>query len=224
MKKAISVLAAGVMALSSLPVLSVSAEEIYALGDVDMDGIVTGHDTAMVSRYVLDDTYTLTEEQLQLADVNGDGEVNQADADILYNDMQVYALGDVDMVTVIYHNGNTGEHIEAEHSRLTVNDAIAIMAYYVRKCASLENNWTQVQYNLGDLNLDGTVDLTDACCALNAYTRSVALLSPFGNPEQYYSGEIEIRVMDPDDPSSVIDDSNGDAVLIGKDLIDMGKK
>ncbi len=56
MKKAISVLAAGIMALSSLPVLGVSVEETYALGDVDMDGVVTGHDTAMVSRYVLDDT------------------------------------------------------------------------------------------------------------------------------------------------------------------------
>ena len=75
-----------------------SAEEItYALGDVDMDGVVTGHDTAMVSRYVLDDTYTLTEEQLKLADVNEDGTVDQADADKLYTEMQVYPLGDVDM-------------------------------------------------------------------------------------------------------------------------------
>lgn len=224
MKKVISTLAAGVMALSSLPILGVSAEEVYALGDVDMDGVVTGHDTAMVSRYVLDDTYTLTEEQLQLADVNGDGEVNQADADILHDEMQEYALGDVDMVTVIYHNGNTGEHIEAEYSWLDVEDAVQIMIHYVKQCANLEDDWTQVQYNLGDLNLDGIVDMMDVCCALKAYARQSAALTLFGNPEQYYSGEVEIRVMDPDDPSSLIDGSDGDAVLIGKDLIDMGKK
>ena len=62
-----------------------------------MDGVVTGHDTAMVSRYVLDDTYTLTDEQLKLADVNEDGVVDQADADKLHHEMQVYELGDVDL-------------------------------------------------------------------------------------------------------------------------------
>ena len=82
MKKTLCACMAAVLALASLPVLGVSAEETtYALGDVDMDGVVTGHDTAMVSRYVLDDTYTLTEEQLKLADVNEDGVVDQADAD-----------------------------------------------------------------------------------------------------------------------------------------------
>ena len=68
MKKTLSVCMAAVLALASLPVLGVSAAETtYALGDVDMDGVVTGHDTAMVSRYVLDDTYSLTDEQLQQA-------------------------------------------------------------------------------------------------------------------------------------------------------------
>ena len=72
---------AATLALASLPVLGVNAEETtYALGDVDMDGVVTGHDTAMVSRYVLDDTYTLTEEQLKLADVNEDGVLDVSDA------------------------------------------------------------------------------------------------------------------------------------------------
>ena len=103
MKKTLCACMAAVLALASLPVLGASAEETtYALGDVDMDGVVTGHDTAMVSRYVLDDTYTLTEEQLKLADVNEDGTVDQADADKLYTEMQVYPLGDVDM------NGNAG--------------------------------------------------------------------------------------------------------------------
>ena len=58
MKKVFGVCMAAVLTLSALPVCGVNAEEAtYALGDVDMDGVVTGHDTAMVSRYVLDDTY-----------------------------------------------------------------------------------------------------------------------------------------------------------------------
>lgn len=94
-RKAISFLTAAVMAVSALPILSVSAEEnTYALGDVDMDGYVTGHDAAMVSRYVLDDGYTLTEEQLTLADVNGDGAVDQADADWIFEN-KTYGLGEL---------------------------------------------------------------------------------------------------------------------------------
>ncbi|WP_298482319.1 dockerin type I repeat-containing protein [uncultured Ruminococcus sp.] len=94
-RKAISFLTAAVMAVSALPILSVSAEEsTYALGDVDMDGYITGHDAAMVSRYVLDESYTLTEEQLALADVNADGAVNQADADWIFEN-RMYMLGDM---------------------------------------------------------------------------------------------------------------------------------
>ena len=64
MKKTLCVCMAAVLALASLPVLGASAEETtYALGDVDMDGVVTNDDATMISRYVL--AYiTLTEEQL----------------------------------------------------------------------------------------------------------------------------------------------------------------
>ena len=52
MRKGISAVLAGVMALAALPVsaMSASAEGAYALGDVDMDGFITGHDAAMVPR------------------------------------------------------------------------------------------------------------------------------------------------------------------------------
>ena len=55
MRKAISAVLAGVLALSALPISAMSAsaaEGAYALGDVDMDGVITGHDAAMVSRYL----------------------------------------------------------------------------------------------------------------------------------------------------------------------------
>ena len=96
MKKLVSLVTA--LAMMSGMALCASAEgTTFAMGDVDMDGIITGHDTAMVSRYLVEGDITLTEEQLKLADVDGDGEVTQADADKLYNEMQEYELYDMDM-------------------------------------------------------------------------------------------------------------------------------
>ena len=126
MKKVFGVCMAAVLTLSALPVCGVNAEEAtYALGDVDMDGVVTGHDTAMVSRYVLDDTYTLTDEQLKLADVNEDGVVDQADADKLHHEMQVYELGDVDL------NGYFG-----------MTDAVQVLQYSAKVAAGWNLHWT----------------------------------------------------------------------------------
>ena len=94
MRKGISAVLAGVMALAALPVsaMSASAEGAYALGDVDMDGFVTGHDAAMVTHALYVDNEALTAEQLKLADVNGDGVVDQSDADWIHEN-QVYELG-----------------------------------------------------------------------------------------------------------------------------------
>jgi len=138
-----------------------STEETYALGDVDMDGIVTGHDTAMVSRYVLDDTYTLTEQQLKLADVNEDNEVNQADADLLYNEMQEYDLGCVTM----------------EKKNMCLEDVSVILTEWQINGDRLGENWTQVQKNLADVNVDGIIDSTDICCALKMCSRQSAAMS-----------------------------------------------
>lgn len=161
-------------------------KQIYVLGDVDMDGVVTGHDTAMVSRYVLDDTYTLTEEQLKLADVNEDGTVDQADADKLYTEMQVYPLGDVDM------NGNAG-----------VSDAVDILTYYAKVSAGQSMELTAVQKNLADVDLNGRVDTNDACYNLAGYTRAAAGQKAYNrdNEKQYYYAPVKIVIQDPDDPN-----------------------
>ena len=124
MRKGISAVLAGVMALAALPVsaMSASAEGAYALGDVDMDGFITGHDAAMVTHALYVDNEALTAEQLRLADVNGDGVVDQSDADWIHEN-QVYALGQTDKAfqmdaTTIYYQsyciaadgaGNSGE-------------------------------------------------------------------------------------------------------------------
>lgn len=75
-KKMLSLLSAGTIACAMLAALPVSAAGTAVTGDIDQDGVITGHDTAMISRYLADDAYTLTEEQLKLADINGDGTVD----------------------------------------------------------------------------------------------------------------------------------------------------
>ena len=161
-------------------------KQIYFLGDVDMDGVVTGHDTAMVSRYVLDDTYTLTEEQLKLADVNEDGVVDQADADKLYTEMQVYPLGDIDM-----------------SGMAEVGDTSDILVYYAKMSAGQNVELTAVQKNLADVDLNGIVDITDACYNLAGYARAAAGLKAYNrdNEKQYYYAPVKIVIQDPDDPN-----------------------
>ena len=161
-------------------------KQIYVLGDVDMDGVVTGHDTAMVSRYVLDDTYTLTEKQLKLADVNEDGVVDQADADKLYTEMQVYPLGDIDM-----------------SGMAEVGDTSDILVYYAKVSAGQNVELTAVQKNLADVDLNGTVDITDACYNLAGYARAAAGQKAYNrdNEKQYYYAPVKIVIQDPDDPN-----------------------
>ena len=96
MKKALAFLTASVMALGSLPFLSVGAEDAFAPGDVDMDGVLTGHDAALVSRHLVHGDNNLSEEQLKLADYNGDGVVDQTDVEAISAN-QVYCLGDIDL-------------------------------------------------------------------------------------------------------------------------------
>lgn len=94
-KKIISALTVAAMTVSSFSILPVNAEEtVYVSGDVDMDGYVSGHDAALLSRHLHVGDVTLTEQQRTLADVNKDGTVDQADADWIHEN-QTYALGDI---------------------------------------------------------------------------------------------------------------------------------
>ena len=95
MKKTMAFLTALVMTALSMPLSSVSAVSAYAQGDVDMDGLITGRDAAMVSMYA-DGMLTLTEEQQALADVNADGTADDSDAALIYEN-QEYPLGNTDL-------------------------------------------------------------------------------------------------------------------------------
>ena len=168
-RKGISAVLAGVMALAALPVsaMSASAEGAYALGDVDMDGFITGHDAAMVTHALYVDNEAMTAEQLKLADVNGDGVVDQSDADWIHEN-QVYELGQIEKksrmnATMIYYQayciaadgaGNRGA-----------------VSYTLEKGADLledgfyDEVLPEVCYNLLDVNGDCVLNIDDILLA-----------------------------------------------------------
>lgn len=176
MKKVTALLTA--VAMISSMALAASAEGTsFIQGDVDMDGVVTGHDTAMVSRYLLDDSYVLTEEQLKLADVDGDGTVTQADADML-SGMEVYALGGVGA----YFSG-----AEESGKYPTLANAQRIIEYYSYSAANDKYDFTEVQKNLSDVDLNGVIDINDAIFVLKLYCRHVIRLdNMFAKEGVYY--------------------------------------
>ena len=162
MKKTLAFLTASVMALGSLPFLSVGAES-FAPGDVDMDGVITGHDTALVSRHLIRGDNSLSRKQLELADYNGDGVVDQTDVEALHEN-EVWELGDVDM------NGFLG-----------VNDAFVIFqecAYIAGGRNPIPDALTDVQKNLADMAgkcaVATEVTLDDSFDALVVYTMRAA--------------------------------------------------
>ncbi len=113
---------------------------------------------------------------------------------MLHDEMKEYILGNAAMEKTynIYYNGNTGEKIEGEKTFLFVEDAVFVMTHYARACANLEDDWTQVQENLADMNLDGVVDMVDVICMLNMYARASVGFTCFEDPDQYYASTLEI--------------------------------
>ena len=162
MKKVLAFLTASVMALGSLPFLSVGAES-FAPGDVDMDGVITGHDTALVSRHLARGDNSLSRKQLELADYNGDGVVDQTDVEAIHEN-EVWELGDVDM------NGFLG-----------VNDAFVIFQEYAYVAGGrnpIPDALTDVQKNLADMAgkcaVATEVTLDDSFDCLSVYTLRAA--------------------------------------------------
>ena len=160
MRKAISTVLAGILALSALPIsaMSASAEGAYALGDVDMDGHITPHDAAVVSRYLHVDSNLLNADQLALADVNGDGVVDQADADWIHENEEM-AVGAVweDRATPttlfyqLYYIANVGI---GNHFTVSNNAGSLDEAFETFQMPALE-------FHLLDINGDGEVTLDD---------------------------------------------------------------
>ena len=171
--KVVSIVTAGIMALAALPALPAgAAEEIYCLGDVDMDHVITGHDAAMVTRYLNVDPHLLTEEQLMLADVNEDGVVDQSDADWIYEN-QRYSLGDsfkkgrnsrglmLDSTTLYFELYYCAREY-AGYTHTVVNSASAVVTTHEKWTENENANIvSKLDYNLMDVDADGDVDIVD---------------------------------------------------------------
>lgn len=187
--KGLAFLTAGVMSICCLG-MTVFADTAYTSGDVDMDGTITGHDTGMVSRYLLENDYTLTEDQLALADVDGDGTVTQADADKLHYEMQICVAGSPDINTE-YTDGNINYYWSLE-------DATIILEYYSYRAAGLDYGLTEVEKNLSDPDLDGEVTLNDARIVLALYAlRGARFIEDIPSEGVYYYSE------DPESPAYI---------------------
>lgn len=133
----------------------------YKLGDIDMDGVVTEHDLAILLNaffvpkieqkptfspttivsifnpdYLKDEKDRTADlfKQLYLADMNLDGIVDEEDIDIL-NHLIEYKVGDVN-----------------QDGEVTVDDASLILNEYAKKSAGLEETFTEKQKNLADMN------------------------------------------------------------------------
>lgn len=166
-RKGIAAVLAGVMALAALPfsALSAGAESAYAPGDVDMDGYITAHDAAVVSRALYVDETALNDEQKQLADVNGDGVVDQTDADWIYEHSE-YKLGAVNQkeymssTTLFYQMYYIARKGAGYHDALLTDGSIPESSAEENEVYH-DNCITQVCYNLLDVNGDDVLDIDD---------------------------------------------------------------
>lgn len=166
-RKGIAAVLAGVMALAALPfsALSAGAESAYAPGDVDMDGYITAHDAAVVSRALYVDETALNDEQKQLADVNGDGVVDQTDADWIYEHSE-YKLGAVNQkeymssTTLFYQMYYIARKGAGYHDALLTDGSIPESSAEENEVYH-DNCIIQVCYNLLDVNGDGVLDIDD---------------------------------------------------------------
>ena len=138
------------MLASSMSALSVSAADEVLMGDIDNDGYLTGHDTAMLSRYLLDDTYTLTEDQLSRADITGDGLIDEADVTWIQVNEE-YILGDYDL-----------------DGYASSDDAYEAMVHLYEGTVE---EMTPLQFNLLDVDANGCISYMDAQGIMMFYAR-----------------------------------------------------
>ena len=171
------------------------------LGDVDMDGVLTGHDAAMVSRYVREEGYALTEEQIALADINGDGAVTDADADEIYAKKTIY-LGDAD--------GDGKSYPGMTDASITL-----------RACAPFyEVEITPEFLARADVDADGLITFYDMKLMLCTYTTIAAQFNLDYAESGYYFHEAAF----PDscisfDTTLVLGDVDNDSLLTIRDVV-----
>ena len=180
------------MTASMAAALPVSAAEVK--GDVDGDGYVTGHDAAVVSRYLHEGDVELTEAQLAIADVDGNGKVEQADADWMQENRE-YALGDswltgkkagVDGCVWDYSLCAAYDALVSSSIEIVFNGEVPTKYQYTQ---------TPLMQSLLDITADGKVTILDAYLFL--LTDSLYAVGRDGWDTAYQNGRYYIDYSDP---------------------------
>ena len=186
---------AAVMGAASLPILSASAAEAaYVQGDVDLDGVITGHDSAVVSRSLYVEGASLTEEQAKIADMDGDGVIDQTDLEAIHA-KEVYVIGDFNMVG----NGYIPTTLEDAFDTLvfcsvrSAGTPITILPAGSEEAENLQPIQkillnpdesvaiSQVRYNLMDVNGDGEITENDVLRLMYANSRYILVNTFYGD-------------------------------------------
>ena len=207
--KKLKMIFGGTILASAIVLNSVNAvvtSSTFLKGDVNRDTKITLDDCELIKEHIMEEV-TLDEEQLYLADVDGENGITAADYVKLKNYIEGrsyrFLIGDVsrdgkitqDDADVLYDHISETNLLDGEQSYLAdiFEDGKANGKDYIRVLEIL--NGTYKRYEMGDVNRDGKLTDEDAQLIL-----------------QYYTGKVEF-----DDEQKILGNMDDDEEINAKD-------
>jgi hypothetical protein len=207
--KKLKMIFGGTILASAIVLNSVNAvvtSSTFLKGDVNRDTKITLDDCELIKEHIMEEV-TLDEEQLYLADVDGENGITAADYVKLKNYIEGrsyrFLIGDVsrdgkitqDDADVLYDHISETNLLDGEQSYLAdiFEDGKANGKDYIRLLEIL--NGTYKRYEMGDVNRDGKLTDEDAQLIL-----------------QYYTGKVEF-----DDEQKILGNMDDDEEINAKD-------
>ena len=186
---------ASVIVLNS--VNAVVTSSTFLKGDVNRDKKITLDDCELIKEHIMEEV-TLDEEQLYLADVDGENGITAADYVKLKNYIEGrsyrFLIGDVsrdgkitqDDAYVLYDHISETNLLDGEQSYLAdiFEDGKANGKDYIRLLEIL--NGTYKRYEMGDVNRDGKLTQEDADDIMKYYTGKISF-----DDEQKILGDVD---------------------------------
>ena len=186
---------ASVIVLNS--VNAVVTSSTFLKGDVNRDTKITLDDWKLIKEHIMEEV-TLDEEQLYLADVDGENGITAADYVKLKNYIEGrsyrFLIGDVsrdgkitqDDADVLYDHISETNLLDGEQSYLAdiFEDGKANGKDYIRLLEIL--NGTYKRYEMGDVNRDGKLTQEDADDIMKYYTGKISF-----DDEQKILGDVD---------------------------------
>ena len=184
----------------------------FIKGDVNRDEVITLDDTELIKQHIMEEV-VLDEEQLFLADVDSDGDVDSVDYVKLKNAM----------------NGNSYRFLKGDVNRdgKITGDDVTLLS----KSLTMPELFDEEQKHLGDLNDDSKINITDVAF-LNAIVKGARLRYLKGDLTR--DGRIELadvtqlikfylNTETPDDEQLHLGDMNDDGIINLSDQIALMK-